>query len=85
MSPSQTTPQHKSQTVNSFSLRLEGFEVVLRADQPIEMIETMILAQLENPVRLLRWAIVRAEKKAEAQRETGLFFWCEGAYLKTCQ
>ena len=81
----QAKTQSKAQTVNSFSLRLEGFQQVLRAEQPIEQIETLILAQLENPVRLLRWALVKIETATEAQQDVGQGFWCEGAYLKSCQ
>ena len=80
MNASPTLTQ-QTQTVNSFSLCLEGFEQVLRAEQPIQRIEAMLLARLEHPVRLLRWAIV----KVETQQQTGQNFWCEGAYLKSCQ
>jgi len=69
-----------SQTVESFSLRLERFDEALQAKQPIEQIESQVLEKLDSPVRLLRWAIVKVERD-----EANAPFWCEGAYLKTCQ
>lgn len=81
MSATQTPALQTKQTVNSFSLCLEGFERALRAEQPIQHIENQLLAQLEQPVRLLRWAIV----KVETQPQAGQIYWCEGAYLKSCQ
>lgn len=70
----------RRQTVESFSLCLEDFNQALQAEQSISHIETHLLAALANPVRLLRWAIVKVEEGADGTR-----FWCEGAYLKTCQ
>jgi hypothetical protein len=76
----QAVASPKGQTVESFSLCLEGFEQVLQAEQPIEMVEAMLLERLKNPIRLLRWAMVRIEPHHEGPK-----FWCEGAYLKSCQ
>jgi hypothetical protein len=39
----------------------------------MEVLETRLLEELDTPIRLLRWAIVRVE---------GKHYWCEGAYLK---
>lgn len=64
-------------TVESFTVRLEGWQSVLKTDAPVQTAERMILAQLESPRRLLRWAVVRI-----AEDEPGQPFWCEGAYLK---
>jgi hypothetical protein len=69
-----------AQTVESFSLCLEGFAQVLQAEQPIEWVETRLLAKLISPIRLLRWAIVKVETTPAGQT-----YWCEGAYLKSCQ
>lgn len=60
--------------VEGFSLWLDGFDAILAASTPVAEIETMLLSRLEAPVRLLRWAIVKAE---------GSRILCEGAYLKT--
>ncbi len=68
------------QTVESFSLCLEDFNQALQAEQSISHIEKRLLESLEAPVRLLRWAIVKVETGTNGSR-----FWCEGAYLKTCQ
>lgn len=64
-------------TVESFNVRLEGWQSTLKTKAPVETVERLILEQLENPRRLLRWAIVRI-----AEQEPGQPFWCEGAYLK---
>lgn len=69
-----------TQTVESFNIRLEGFAQVLQAEQPIRWVEALLLENLEQPIRLLRWAIVRVEPSS-----TGQMYWCEGAYLKSCQ
>ncbi|WP_373532116.1 hypothetical protein [Vampirovibrio sp.] len=64
-------------TVESFQVRLEGWQAMLQTEAPVETVERLILSQLEAPRRLLRWAIVRI-----AEEEPGQPFWCEGAYLK---
>jgi hypothetical protein len=64
-------------TVESFHVRLEGWQTMLQTAAPVETVENLILSQLETPRRLLRWAIVRI-----AEDEPGQPFWCEGAYLK---
>lgn len=64
-------------TVESFNVRLEGWQAMLKTEAPVETVERMILSQLKKPRRLLRWAIVRI-----AEDEPGQPFWCEGAYLK---
>jgi hypothetical protein len=64
-------------TVESFYVRLEGWQAMLQTAAPVETLEKMILSQLETPRRLLRWAIVRI-----TENEPGQPFWCEGAYLK---
>jgi len=69
-------------TVNSFSIRLEGFEQAFQAEQPIQWVESRLMAQLEHPVRLLRWAIVKVEK-VETTQTDHQSFWCEGAYLRS--
>lgn len=69
-----------STTVESFNLCLDGFDQALQAEQPIRHIEETLLTQLTEPVRLLRWAIVKVEPTPSGQR-----YWCEGAYLKSCQ
>lgn len=63
--------------VESFTVRLEGWQAVLKTEAPVQTAERMILEQLESPRRLLRWAVVRI-----AEDEPGQPFWCEGAYLK---
>ena len=63
--------------VERFTIRLKDWPSVLRAEGPARAIETRLLAELENPVRLLRWAVVKVELN---DPETP--FWCEGAYLK---
>ena len=75
-----STTQSTTQTVESFSLGLEGFDQVLQAEQPIQAIEAQLMKRLTDPIRLLRWAIVRVE-----DRPNGRMFWCEGAYLKSFQ
>jgi len=69
-----------TQTVESFSLCLDGFDQALQARQSIAHIEERIRLQLDHPIRLLRWAVVKVEPSASGQR-----YWCEGAYLKSCQ
>jgi hypothetical protein len=69
-----------AQTVESFSLCLERYNELLHTDEPVRFVEDRLLEQLEAPVRLLRWAIVKVEGAGEHSK-----FWCEGAYLKTCQ
>ena len=64
-------------TVESFTVSLENFDAVLQADSPTRYVEAQILNRLANPVRLLRWAIVRVTP-ADDNRQ----FHCEGAYLK---
>jgi len=71
----------KTNIISSFSLRLEGFEQALQAEQPVQWVERQLMAQLEHPVRLLRWAIVKVERLQTGSQR----FWCEGAYLKSCQ
>lgn len=66
-----------ARSVIGFTLCLPDFDEVLRAECPATHVETRLMACLERPVRLLRWAVVRME-----QREGGSSFWCEGAYLK---
>jgi hypothetical protein len=61
------------QTVESFSLCLASYSEMLQAAEPVRHIEAQLLQQLDKPVRLLRWAIVRTD---------GTAYWCEGAYLK---
>jgi hypothetical protein len=68
------------QTVESFHICLEHFDQVLQAKHPISHIEGHLLAQLDQPLRLLRWAIVKVENT-----DTNPQYWCEGAYLKTWQ
>jgi hypothetical protein len=63
--------------VESFSIELTGFPQFLNSKNPPSDLETALLSRLENPVRLLRWAVV----KIEADDPTGRFC-CEGAYLK---
>lgn len=62
-----------NQSVESFSMSLSGWESVLNADKPADLLEEKIRTQLDAPVRLLRWAVVRVD---------GSRFQCEGAYLK---
>ncbi len=64
-------------TVESFHVQLEGWERILKTEAPVQTVEQLILEKLENPRRLLRWAIVRI-----AEKEPNQPFWCEGAYLK---
>lgn len=71
------TPVQALPTVESFHVRLEGWQAILKTEAPVETVEQLILAQLEKPRRLLRWAIVRI-----AEQEPDQPFWCEGAYLK---
>jgi hypothetical protein len=68
--------EHRTKTtiVESFSLSLEGFPDILRREAPVSRIEEALIAHLEAPNRLLRWAVVRVA-------EDGCF-WVEGAYLK---
>lgn len=63
--------------VESFNVCLEDWDGAINADHPVETVESALLAQLESPARLLRWAVVRVEEEGSARR-----FWCEGAYLK---
>ncbi len=70
-------PVKTQQTVESFSIQLESFQDVLVADELVQAIEELLLARLETPERLLRWAIVHVEKDSPKQP-----FRCEGAYLK---
>jgi len=69
-------PSKNKQTVESFTLSLEGWNELLKVGKPVETIEAELLSRLENPVRLLRWAVVKVEKDTPNSN-----FWCEGAYL----
>lgn len=63
----------QTQSVESFSLWLSGFDALLESNAPVQAIEALLLSQLEAPVRLLRWAIVQMD---------GTCICCEGAYLR---
>ena len=83
--------QANNYSVHSFRLCLEDLTQVLQAEQPIQLVETMLLAQLDAPVRLLRWAIVKIDPPKKDESGSDLHgsptsaFWCEGAYLGTRQ
>lgn len=66
------------ETVESFAFRLPSYRDALDNESPIHWIEARLLYLLEDPVLLLRWAIVKVEE-APSER----FFWCEGAYLRS--
>jgi hypothetical protein len=68
------SPKQKNlSTVESFSLCLTEWDHLLTAPSPLSQLESQLLSQLEAPIRLLRWAVVKVENGC---------FWCEGAYLK---
>ena len=69
-------PSKNKQTVESFALRLEGWDELIKQAQPVERLEAELLSRLENPVRVLRWAVVKVECDTPESR-----FRCEGAYL----
>jgi hypothetical protein len=86
-SDADAAPNPSCPTVESFSLDLQGLEQVLQAKSPTRWLEAQLLARLHRPIRLLRWAIVQADKldspgnrKRSQARLTR--FRCEGAYLR---
>lgn len=64
-------------SVESFQIRMEGWGELLQAQEPLRVLEARLMQQLEAPIRLLRWAVVRVNLA-----EPGQPFWCEGAYLR---
>ncbi len=63
-------------TVESFRIVLGDFAGLPQEADPVQAVESALLAQLESPVRLLRWAIVQVDPDRRHYR-------CEGAYLKS--
>ena len=61
--------------MESFSLTCADWQGLLTHPSMVETLEAELLSRLENPVRLLRWAIVSVDLETQAYR-------CEGAYLK---
>ena len=55
--------------VESFSLCLSGFSDILAAESPVERLEELMLARLDRPVRLLRWAVMRVAEDGSFQVE----------------
>lgn len=67
----ESKPDNK--VVESFKVELTGFDLAFETEDPAAYIEAQMIEQLEDPVRVLRWAVVECD---------GSNFCCEGAYLK---
>jgi hypothetical protein len=67
----ESEPENK--VVESFQLEMTGFDLAFETEDPVAYIEAQMLEQLEDPLRVLRWAVVECD---------GSKFRCEGAYLK---
>ena len=59
--------------VETFSIWLTGFDGFLASKNSVADVETQLMQQLDVPIRLLRWAIVRVQNN---------HLLCEGAFLK---
>ncbi len=60
--------------IESFRVRLTGFDALQQAENPLETLEKQLLEAFAEPVSLLRWAVVSVEAESADHG-----FWCEGA------